>query len=504
MTSSASSSARGDRHVTTSLPREEYATVDLNTPPASPKRADSGSPKVFYPSGRDVSGSTTNRKACIILGLVLTLITAVIIGLFAGIVSTGGSSDDPWHNVAERAEALERKVPFLVFKTSTSTTTTATKTATTTTPTTSTTSTTHTTTQTKTTLTTTTKTVTTTTETNTSTTTSTTTLLPYPTLFCFSVMRAHGYELALVRSQLAQGVSIFGCEAWAVYSDKKTWLTPGPPVRLESVKLNTSLQAKTGRVEHILNTEVFVRAFEAVRADPKFKASDWVVKVDPDAVFFPQRLKQHILRVAPARGGALYFINCKASFGLFGALEVFSKRAMETYSDGVHHCKAKLDWKEWGEDLWMRRCMDLLNVQHVNDFKLLSDAYCGAQPSPCTAHSVAFHPFKAPETYFTCWRQGEASLPSESLSSQVGEEEAGVLVLSDKKKEDTSASPATFPTEEDEATIKEPQKKKASSAITIDIAEKEDTKSLTEQEEFDKEQGTESEKDTKASKLEGL
>jgi len=501
--------------VTPPLPLEEYTSVNLHTPPASPTRGQVESPKVFFPSGRDVSGSTTNRRACIIVGVALTVVTAVIVGLFAGIVSTSGSSDDPWRNVAERAEALERKVPFLVFETSTSTTTTATTTATSTT---STTSMTHTTTETKTTLTTTTKTVTTTTETNTSTTTSTTTLLPYPTLFCFSVMRAHGYELALVRSQLAQGVSIFGCEAWAVYSDKNTWLTPGPPVRLESVKLNTSLQAKTGRVEHILNTEVFVRAFEAVRADPKFKASDWVVKVDPDAVFFPQRLKQHILRVAPARGGALYFINCKASFGLFGALEVFSKRAMETYSDGVHHCKAKLDWKEWGEDLWMRRCMDLLNVQHVNDFKLLSDAYCGAQPSPCTAHSVAFHPFKAPETYFTCWRQGEASLPSESLSSQVGEEEAGVLVLSDKKKEeeagvlvlsdkkkeDTSASPATFPTEEDEATIKEPQKKKASSAITIDIAEKEDTKSLTEQEEFDKEQGTESEKDTKASKLEGL
>jgi len=253
-----------------------------------------------------------------------------------------------------------------------------------------------------------------------------------------------------VRSQLAQGVSIFGCEAWAVYSDEKTWLTPGPPVRLETEVLNTSLKVSAGKVEHILNTEVFVQAFQAVRTDQKFKASDWVVKVDPDAVFFPQRLKQHILRVAPARGGALYFINCKASFGLFGALEVFSKRAMETYADGVHHCKAKLDWKEWGEDLWMRRCMDLLEVQQVKDFKLLSDAYCGAKPSPCVSHSVAFHPFKAPETYFTCWRQGEAALPSESLSSQVGEENPSVLVLEDKKREESPPIPAAVPTEEDE------------------------------------------------------
>jgi len=330
-----------------------------------------------------------------------------------------------------------------------------------------------------------------------------------------------------VRSQLAQGVSIFGCEAWAVYSDEKTWLTPGPPVRLESEKLNTSLQVSAGRVEHILNTEVFVKAFEAVRRDEKFKASDWVVKVDPDAVFFPQRLKQHILKVAPARGGALYFINCKASFGLFGALEVFSKRAMETYSDGVHHCKAKLDWKEWGEDLWMRRCMDLLQVQQVKDFELLSDAYCGEQPSPCASHRVAFHPFKAPETYFTCWRQGEAALPSESLSSQVGEENPSVLVLSDKKREESSAIPATVPTEEDEvreqhrarsssssgsgtraafadqATAAGRQDKRTSSANN-DSAEKEDKKLDTAQEDqqhFEEEQEKEFENEDRPANL---
>lgn len=330
-----------------------------------------------------------------------------------------------------------------------------------------------------------------------------------------------------MRSQLAQGVSIFGCEAWAVYSDEKTWLTPGPPVRLESEKLNTSLQVSAGRVEHILNTEVFVKAFEAVRRDEKFKASDWVVKVDPDAVFFPQRLKQHILKVAPARGGALYFINCKASFGLFGALEVFSKRAMETYSDGVHHCKAKLDWKEWGEDLWMRRCMDLLQVQQVKDFELLSDAYCGGeQPSPCASHRVAFHPFKAPETYFTCWRQGEAALPSESLSSQVGEENPSVLVLSDKKREESSAIPATVPTEEDEvreqhrarssssgsgtraafadqATAAGRQDKRTSSANN-DSAEKEDKKLDTAQEDqqhFEEEQEKEFENEDRPANL---
>lgn len=207
--------------------------------------------------------------------------------------------------------------------------------------------------------------------------------------------------------QLAKGASIFACEDWAVYSDKKTWLTPGPPLRIDATALNTSLVAKTGVVEHILNVEIFMEAFDQIRRDVRFQYHDYVVKVDPDAVFLPYRLKSHLKSAAPHRDSSLYFRNCKASFRMYGALEVYSRKALETYFKGQSTCKETLPWKKWGEDMWMAKCLELLKVPHKDDFGLLDDAYCGADPSPCISDAVVFHPFKAPDTYMHCLHQAD-------------------------------------------------------------------------------------------------
>lgn len=230
-------------------------------------------------------------------------------------------------------------------------------------------------------------------------------------------MRADGdladsHELSLLRSQLERGASIFQCDFWAVYSDTKTWLTPGPPVRIETTVIDTSLEAPSGEIEHILNTDIFLKAFEQVHQHPDFEQSDFVVKIDPDAVFLPDRLRTHLLSAAPVPGGSLYFWNCPASFKLFGAVEVFSKEAMNQFFQNLDRCKTEFPWQEWGEDLFLRRCMDLLGAEHREDFGLLTDAYCGEQPFPCDSGKVAFHPFKAPETYFQCLEEATGGAPT--------------------------------------------------------------------------------------------
>mmetsp|Transcript_22712 Transcript_22712/g.51950 ORF Transcript_22712/g.51950 Transcript_22712/m.51950 type:complete len:403 (-) Transcript_22712:96-1304(-) len=253
-----------------------------------------------------------------------------------------------------------------------------------------------------------TSTATTVTTTQTSTPTSTSTTRPYrPTLFCFSIMRHKGYELGLVRTQLAQGVSIFACDAYTVFSDVKTWLTPGPPVRIDSTILRTSLSAQPGVKEHILNTQIFLQAWTQLKEERKYEKYEWVVKVDPDAVFFPERLVKHLNRAAPNGGRSMYFLNCKFSFGLFGALEVLSRRAMDDLLGGQERCKRELPWKEYGEDLYLRKCLDLLKVERVQDFDLLSDGYCNTVPAPCVSGRAAFHPFKNVDTYLQCLKEAE-------------------------------------------------------------------------------------------------
>lgn len=224
----------------------------------------------------------------------------------------------------------------------------------------------------------------------------------YPSLFCFCIMRHDGYELSLVRTQLAKGASIFSCDAYTVYSDVQTWITPGPPVRIDTTVLQISLAAAAGVKEHILNTQIFLQAWEHVRTEGKYRQHEWIAKVDPDAVFFPRRLRDHLTRVAPAGGANLYLLNCRYSFGLFGALEVFSRLALDNFYDGLQHCKQVLPWETYGEDMFMRKCLDYLEVDHKEDYDLLSDGYCNEPPSPCVSGKVAFHPFKNVETYLRC------------------------------------------------------------------------------------------------------
>jgi len=51
-----------------------------------------------------------------------------------------------------------------------------------------------------------------------------------------------------------------------------------------------------------LNTLVFIKAWQLVKWDGRYQKHDWTVKVDPDAVFFPERLRTVVRQHTP-RGG---------------------------------------------------------------------------------------------------------------------------------------------------------------------------------------------------------
>jgi len=230
-------------------------------------------------------------------------------------------------------------------------------------------------------------------------------------LFCFSVMNIHNYELGMMRSQLSTGAGIFGCEGWSVFSDEKTWLSPGPPVRIENTVLNIKVQAKTGVSTHFLNTDVFATAWNMIRQEGKYKQHGWTVKVDPDAVFFPARLREHV-RTVPYFPNGVYVLNCLFTdhkFWFFGAIEVISTKAVDAYFAGSDVCMRELDRGELGEDTWLRKCLDKLHVSNTQDTGLLSDGYCNEAPSPCVSGKVTFHPFKSPDAYFQCYKEAMQS-----------------------------------------------------------------------------------------------
>merc|ERR1719499_210308 len=146
------------------------------------------------------------------------------------------------------------------------------------------------------------------------------------------------------------------------------------------------------KTDSFLNTQTFLLAWDTLMGSGKLWPFDFVVKVDPDAVFFPDRLRKHMEKHT---GENVYVPNCgKWASGpkLYGSIEVFSTQALQTYARRVLDCK-NLPWQGWGEDYYMQHCMDLIGVQMASDFDQVGDERCIA--APCSDWTkVAFHDFK--------------------------------------------------------------------------------------------------------------
>lgn len=112
-----------------------------------------------------------------------------------------------------------------------------------------------------------------------------------PSLYCYSLTLPFGYEPALMRAQKDRGVGIFECNEWAVFSNSSTLLDKGGPMPLKVTLVNFSLAVPYGGKWHTaLNTGVFNGVWTTIVSLGNYRMHDWVVKADPDSVFFPKRL----------------------------------------------------------------------------------------------------------------------------------------------------------------------------------------------------------------------
>jgi len=251
-----------------------------------------------------------------------------------------------------------------------------------------------------------------------------------PSLFCFSVIRVEGYEADLMRDQMAQGAGIFACDEFAVFSAASyvgaatTYWHPASDDNIVQpmVTLNLGL-GPVGRVDTIAfeptyvgtsmdhtagNTKLFLRVWQQVLATGKHINTDWTLKVDPDAVLFPSRLRSQLL---PHNGQNTYIVNCnKPGMNpmMFGSVEIFSKLAMQNFFVRQQECLDGLSWKAWGEDYFMGQCLDKLGVGRTDMFDLVSDGVCKGVDCG-NPNAAAFHPKKDSASWMACLRQAEAS-----------------------------------------------------------------------------------------------
>mmetsp|Transcript_28894 Transcript_28894/g.65339 ORF Transcript_28894/g.65339 Transcript_28894/m.65339 type:complete len:555 (+) Transcript_28894:78-1742(+) len=238
------------------------------------------------------------------------------------------------------------------------------------------------------------------------TTTSSTTTWGWPSLFCFSVINTTGEQPKLVKAQLQRHASIFSCDESDVFS-------PGRVLELGNGQKTIQIKLSD---EH---PNVFQKAWERVRQDGRYKKHDWTVKVDPDTVFFPHRLRGHVSRHTTHHGLNKFFINCNIESAprLIGSMEVFSRQAVSAYLFKGGTCARKFHEKGWDEERFMEECLKLLGSSPVNDYGMLSDRRCVATApaasattpaplAPCKdSTKVAYHDYADVGSYVTCLEQ---------------------------------------------------------------------------------------------------
>jgi hypothetical protein len=213
-----------------------------------------------------------------------------------------------------------------------------------------------------------------------------------------------------MKHQLETQLGIFACDGYAVFTDNSVpWTVGGGPLGLvvaqtfPHAEVGTSVDGTAG------NARLFMNLWDTVIVDGHWGNHDWIVKVDPDAMLIPDKLRQH---VKDHNGQNVWIANCNAwpsspNFPMmYGAIEVISHSALAAYqsdAQGEQKCREWLDWRKMGEDLWLGKCLDILGVQKVGDFQMVLDQRCvGYTKCEQNQPFAAYHPFKDVNSWMGC------------------------------------------------------------------------------------------------------
>jgi hypothetical protein len=207
----------------------------------------------------------------------------------------------------------------------------------------------------------------------------------------------------LLRWQKQENKSIFACDEHAVYSNTTSEDLRGLTPRIVEHDLSCPIG---GQWHTRLNTWIFMKLWHQVWLDGQFRFAAWTVKVDPDAVFLPQRLRDILGDASHSgaqEGNGMFSTNCERKGSLHGAVEVMSRRALEVYATrNWPNCPRPLQ-----EDYYLHECLVYLGVRQMYDFKLLAESACTSDWWGCKSARVTFHPFKTLQEYQGCLANAE-------------------------------------------------------------------------------------------------
>merc|ERR1712011_12495 len=116
-------------------------------------------------------------------------------------------------------------------------------------------------------------------------------------------------ELALLREQYNRGVGVFSCPGNDVFSDANVNIGQGYDAIKVDDPLNEFHLIKRKKSKTWVNTGMFKQVWKKIAEKGTWEDFDWVIKLDADAVFVPERLRA-MMSTQLVTGGGVYIENC--------------------------------------------------------------------------------------------------------------------------------------------------------------------------------------------------
>jgi len=237
-------------------------------------------------------------------------------------------------------------------------------------------------------------------------------------------------ELELVREQFARKVGVFACPGYAVFSDvlynigKYENGQDFNTITVEDTE-GEFHRIKRKKTKTWVNTGMFKQVWKKIGEMGAWRGFEWVIKLDIDAVFVPDRLRQMMSTQLITQQG-IYIEDCaEVNQGFFGNVEVLSRDAFDKLLTNLPACGQDIHWDSpeatpWGpigEDLFAQMCMDAHGVDKIQNWELTTDGACPSVKKkwghgqdkkpfqPDCAHVVTpvMHPFKTKDLWFSCY-----------------------------------------------------------------------------------------------------
>lgn len=229
-----------------------------------------------------------------------------------------------------------------------------------------------------------------------------------PSLLCWSLFQTTTYEMGVIQHQLENGLGIFQCDGYITLSTAEPTFVGKDSEGQDVTSLHVDMAEITRSVDGTAgNAALFINCWNVVVDNGRWNNYAWTVKVDPDAVVLPGRLRGHL---APYYLQNVFILNCNAypdspEFPMmYGSLEILSWKAIQTYANQMWLCMR--DMSEfiplWGEDRFMKKCLDRIGVGAISDFTVVADGVCSGVDCG-NAGAAAFHPFKSVDLWQQCW-----------------------------------------------------------------------------------------------------